>query len=39
VKNVDHWAIENSLHWVMDMTFAEDGCRARTKNAPEICPY
>jgi len=31
----DHWAIENSLHWVMDMTFAEDGCRARTKNAPE----
>jgi predicted transposase YbfD/YdcC len=31
----DHWAIENSLHWVMDTTFAEDGCRARTKNAPE----
>jgi predicted transposase YbfD/YdcC len=31
----DHSAIENSLHWLMDMTFAEDGCRARTKNASE----
>lgn len=30
-----HWAIENSLHWVLDVTFSEDGCRARTKNAPE----
>ena len=25
-----HWAIENSCHWVMDMTFAEDDCRIRT---------
>ena len=24
-----HWAIENSCHWVMDMTFAEDDCRIR----------
>ena len=31
----NHWAIENSLHWVLDMTFTEDKCRARTKNAPE----
>ena len=31
----DHWAIENSLHWVMDMTFRDDECRVRTDNAPE----
>ena len=31
----DHWAIENSLHWVMDMTFRDDACRIRTDNAPE----
>ena len=31
----DHWAIENSLHWVMDMVFRDDECRVRTKNAPE----
>ena len=30
----DHWAIENSLHWVMDMTFRDDECRIRTDNAP-----
>ena len=29
-----HWAIENSLHWVMDMAFRDDECRLRTKNAP-----
>ena len=22
-----HWAIENSLHWVMDMVFRDDECR------------
>jgi len=31
----DHWAVENSLHWVMDMTFRDDECRIRTDNAPE----
>ena len=31
----DHWAVENSLHWVMDMTFRDDECRIRTENAPE----
>ena len=31
----DHWAIENSLHWVMDMTFRDDECRIRTDHAPE----
>ncbi len=30
----DHWAIENSLHWVLDMTFRDDERRIRTKNAP-----
>jgi predicted transposase YbfD/YdcC len=30
----DHWAVENSLHWVMDMTFHDDECRIRTDNAP-----
>ena len=29
-----HWAIENSLHWVLDMTFRDDECRVRTNNAP-----
>ena len=28
-----HWGIENSLHWVLDMTFGEDRSRVRTKNA------
>jgi predicted transposase YbfD/YdcC len=30
----DHWAIENSLHWVLDMVFRDDECRVRTQNAP-----
>ena len=30
----DHWAIENSLHWTMDMTFRDDECRIRTEHAP-----
>jgi predicted transposase YbfD/YdcC len=25
-----HWAIENSLHWVLDVTFADDQARVRT---------
>jgi predicted transposase YbfD/YdcC len=29
-----HWAIENSLHWVMDMLFRDDECRVRTDRAP-----
>ena len=29
-----HWAVENSLHWVMDMTFRDDECRVRTNHAP-----
>ena len=30
----DHWRIENSLHWVMDMVFRDDECRLRTDHAP-----
>ena len=30
-----HWAVENSLHWVLDVTFDEDGSRIRKENAPE----
>lgn len=26
-----HWGIENSLHWVMDIVFRDDECRAREK--------
>ena len=29
-----HWGIENQLHWHLDVTFNEDGCRARSGNAP-----
>ncbi len=29
-----HWAVENSLHWVMDMVFHDDECRIRTHHAP-----
>ncbi|MGH7118575.1 MAG: ISAs1 family transposase [Acetobacteraceae bacterium] len=29
-----HWAIETSLHWVMDMIFRDDECRVRTDHAP-----
>jgi predicted transposase YbfD/YdcC len=29
-----HWAVENSLHWVMDMIFRDDECRLRKHHAP-----
>ncbi|WP_459941145.1 ISAs1 family transposase [Deferrisoma palaeochoriense] len=31
-----HWAIENGLHWVRDVTFDEDRCRVRTGHAPQM---
>ena len=30
-----HWAIENSMHWVLDVSFGEDQCCARVKNAAQ----
>ena len=30
-----HWAIENNLHWTLDVSFREDECRLRKHNAPE----
>ena len=30
-----HWAIENSLHWSLDVSFGEDQCRVRVGHAAE----
>ena len=30
-----HWGIENSLHWVLDVTLNEDRSRIRKEHAPE----
>lgn len=32
----DHWRIENSLHYVRDVTFGEDACRVRKGAAPQV---
>jgi predicted transposase YbfD/YdcC len=29
----EHWSVENSLHWTLDMVFREDEQRKRTKHA------
>jgi predicted transposase YbfD/YdcC len=31
----DHWAVENNLHWTLDMVFREDEQRKRAKHAAE----
>ena len=30
-----HWSVENSLHWVLDVTFKEDQSRIRMGHGPE----
>ena len=30
-----HWSIENNLHWTLDVSFGEDGCRARKDSSPK----
>jgi len=30
----NHWAVENKLHWSLDVIFNEDGSRKRSDNAP-----
>lgn len=30
-----HWSVENSLHWVLDVTFREDDSRIRKDNGPQ----
>ena len=30
-----HWRVENSLHWVLDISFREDDCRIRQGFGPE----
>ncbi|WP_341763535.1 ISAs1 family transposase [Candidatus Tisiphia endosymbiont of Beris chalybata] len=30
-----HWAIENSVHWILDVSFRDDDSRIRKGNAPQ----
>ena len=31
-----HWSIEDSLHWVRDVTLGEDSSQIRTRNCPRV---
>lgn len=31
----EHWRIENTLHWSLDVVFNEDACRVSKDNSPE----
>jgi hypothetical protein len=32
---VGHWGIENRSHWIRDVVFGEDACRARIGHSPQ----
>jgi predicted transposase YbfD/YdcC len=34
--NRGHWEIENRVHWVRDVTFAEDHSQIRTGSGPQV---
>ena len=34
-----HWAIENSLHWVLDVVMNEDACQIYRGDAPQILAW
>ena len=31
----NHWAVENNLHWILDVAFSEDACQINTGNGAE----
>lgn len=31
-----HWGIENSLHYIRDVTYLEDRCRTRNRNKAQV---
>ena len=33
--NRGHWGIENRLHWIRDVSFGEDACRAKAQHCPQ----
>jgi hypothetical protein len=33
-----HWGVENPLHWVLDITFAEDKSRIIRTMPSQLCP-
>ena len=35
LDHIRHWAIENKLHWCLDIGFREDDCRVREAKSTE----